>query len=174
MNEMFLLDTNTFLTPYESYYAPDLVPSFWNALEKVLTRHEKVAVLDLVEDEILKGEDNLTQWFQELAAKQIIKIISHNDIEIISWYGKILQFLQENPLYTDRALRNWAQQNIADPWLIAAAKAYGYTIITFEVPAGTITANSPTSKPKIPTVGRHFGVMCHNLYYFMRQMGIKL
>ena len=90
MNEMFLLDTNTFLTPYESYYALDLAPSFWNALEKVLTKHEKVAVLDLVEDEILKGEDNLTQWFQELTAKKIIKIISHDDIEIISWYGKVL------------------------------------------------------------------------------------
>lgn len=35
MSEKYLLDTNVFLTPYESYYAPDIVPSFWEALEDV-------------------------------------------------------------------------------------------------------------------------------------------
>ena len=59
-------------------------------------------------------------------------------------------------------------ESIADPWLIAAAKAYDYTIITLEASAGPITTSS--SKPKIPTVGAALGVRCENLFYFMRQV----
>lgn len=66
MSEKCLLDTNVFLTPYESYYAPDIVPSFWGALEEVFIKSNSIAVLDLVIDEILKGEDGLKTWIQNL------------------------------------------------------------------------------------------------------------
>lgn len=174
MSEKYLLDTNVFLTPYESYYAPDIVPSFWGALEEVFIKSNSIAVLDLVIDEILKGEDGLKTWIQNLWDQHEIQIISHSDVKIIESYGQVMQYLQESPYYTDRTLRNWAKDNIADPWLIATANAYEYTIITFEVPSGVIDIKSPTSRPKIPTVGKHFGITCQNLYYFMRKMGIKI
>lgn len=174
MSEKFLLDTNAFITPYESFYDPDLVPSFWKAFECVLVSHKQVAVLDLVADEILKGDDSLRQWFDDLVTNQKITIISRKDGQIIKSYRHVMNFLQDSPLYTQKALKNWADSGVADPWLIAAAQVYGYTIITFETPLGNIDEKSPTSKPKIPNVGSHFGVPCQNLYYFMKKMKIKI
>lgn len=76
--------------------------------------------------------------------------------------------MQDSPLYSDKALRAWSQAGIADPWLIAAAKAYSYTIITLEASAGKIT--TVCNKPKIPNVGGDLGVKCENLFSFMRKM----
>ncbi|MGN0945942.1 MAG: DUF4411 family protein [Megasphaera sp.] len=174
MSEKLLLDTNTFLTPYESYYAPDLAPTFWKKLEAVLAKNKNLAVLDLVTDELLKGKDELQEWIQSLIDLRKINIISHNDVEIIKWYSRVLQFLQDSPLYTPKALREWSKAGLADPWLIATAKAYDYTIITFEIPSGNIDVKSPSGRPKIPSIGSQFGIRCQNLYYLMRQMGIEL
>lgn len=174
MSEKFLLDTNVFLTPYESYYAPDIVPSFWDALEHILNKFDKIAVLDLVLSEILKGEDSLKTWIHTLSNQKKIHIISHKDTKILQSYTRVIQYIQESPFYNERALRNWSRDNIADPWLIATAYAYSYTIITFETSAGKIDINSPSSNPKIPTIGVHFNVACQNLYYFMRKMGIRI
>ena len=32
MVEKFLMDSNSFITPYRQYYAPDLAPTFWKKL----------------------------------------------------------------------------------------------------------------------------------------------
>ena len=75
-------------------------------------------------------------------------------------------------MYSDKALRNWSDVNVADPWLIATASTLGYTLVTFETSAGIISVNNPSGKPKIPDVARMFDVKCENLFYFMRKMNI--
>ena len=80
--------------------------------------------------------------------------------------------MQDSPLYSDKALRNWSDANVADPWLIAAASALGYTLVTFEASAGIISANNPSGRPKIPDIAKIFDVKCENLFYFMRKMNI--
>lgn len=34
VEEKFLIDSNSFMTPYRHYYAFDLVPSYWEELSK--------------------------------------------------------------------------------------------------------------------------------------------
>lgn len=63
-------------------------------------------------------------------------------------------------------------EGIADPWLIAEALAYQYTIITLETATGKIT--TVCNKPKIPSVGQDLGVKCESLFPFMRKMQFKL
>lgn len=87
---------------------------------------------------------------------------------IVEKYGEVLRFLQDSPLYSDKALRIWSDVNVADPWLIATASALGYTLVTFETSAGIISVNNPSRKPKIPDIARKFDVKCENLFYFMR------
>lgn len=170
MSEKFLMDTNTFITPYVMFYAPDLAPTFWKRLKTSLATN--VAILDLVRDEILKGEDGLSQWLSQLIDENSISIIKHGDEKILHEYSQVLGYLQNDEKYTARALRNWSIESVADPWLIATAKAYNYTIVTFETSSGPIT--TPTGKPKIPDVANHFCVKCENLYYYMKQKKIFL
>ncbi|MBQ7432096.1 MAG: DUF4411 family protein [Lachnospiraceae bacterium] len=168
IEEKFLLDSNSFMTPYQNYYPFDLAPGFWKQMKPKLACHS-VAVLDVVKDEILKGNDELTVWLEEI---HDLNVIDKRDIQIVQKYAQVLKYVQDSPLYTDKALRMWSNVSIADPWLIATASVYGYKIVTFETGAGKIS--TPSGKPKIPDIARQFDVNCVNLFYFMRKMGFQL
>lgn len=168
MKEKFLLDANTFITPFQSYYPFDFAPGFWIQLKPKL-KLNSVYVLDVAKNEIMKGEDELSEWFGAIPGANII---DRKNVSIVAKYSEVLRFLQDSPLYSDKALRNWSDVNVADPWLIAAAGALGYTLITFETSAGIISVNNPSGKPKIPDIAREFHVKCENLFYFMRKMNI--
>lgn len=166
--ERFLLDTNSFVTPYLSFYPFDFAPAYWEQLESILI-HDEVFLLDSVVDEIVKGDDDLTNWLKDVEG---IRIIRRQDSKIIEAYQKVLQIIQDSPYYTDRALRKWSAASVADPWLIAAASVYGQVIVTFEKSSGKIASGSPSSNPKIPDIAREMDVRCEDLYYFMRNEGI--
>lgn len=168
MEEKFLLDANTFITPFKNYYPFDLAPGFWRQLALKL-KMDTVFILDVAKNEVMKGEDQLSQWF---GSASNANIVDRRNEKIIDKYGEVLTFLQNSPLYSERALRNWSNINVADPWLIAAASAFGYTLVTFETSAGLISEDSPSGKPKIPDIARRFDVKCVNLFYFMRKMDI--
>lgn len=85
-----------------------------------------------------------------------------------------MQYVQSCGLYKEQALQAWAPGHIADPWLIAAAAVNDYTIITAEVPSGGLNPKNPNRSAKIPDVAKAFGVKTNNLYYMMRQLGIKI
>ncbi|MDO5575181.1 MAG: DUF4411 family protein [bacterium] len=169
VDEKFLLDANSFITPYQQYYPFDLTPGFWNQLKPALLK-DSVYVMDVVKNEIEKGGDSLTEWITSIDG---LEVLDRRDQTILANYGAVLKFLQESPLYNDKALRFWSDANVADPWLIAAASAKEYTLVTFEQSAGKIVPTSPSGKPKIPDIAREFNVKCVNLFYFMNEMNIK-
>lgn len=169
VEEKFLIDANSFMTPYQNFYPFDLTPGFWEQFKKAIL-NDSVSVLDVVKAEINKGEDELTDW---IAAMSELKTLDRRDQNILAKYGAVLSYLQNSPLYNDKALRAWSDASIADPWLIATAAAKGYTIITFEQSAGKISEKNPSGKPKIPDIAREFNVKCEDLYYFMRKMNIS-
>ena len=168
VEEKFLIDANSFMTPYQKYYPFDLTPGFWQQL-KIALLNDSVTVLDVVKAEILRGDDELTYWISEMSE---LKIMDRRDQSIMLKYSEVLNYLQCSPLYNDKALRSWSDVNVADPWLIAAAAAKGYTIITFEQSAGKISEKNPSGRPKIPDIAKVFEVKCEDLYYFMRKMNI--
>lgn len=168
MEEKFLLDANTFITPFKNYYPFDFAPGFWRQMESRI-KWNSVFILDAVQNEVMKGEDELSGW---LGAISDANIVDRRSEPVLMKYAEVLKFLQESSLYSDKALRSWSDVNVADPWLIAAASAFGYTLITFETSAGVISANSPSGKPKIPDIAREFDVKCENLFYFMRKVNI--
>ena len=55
---------------------------------------------------------------------------------------------------------------------IAAAKVYGYTLLSFEQSAGRITRRS--NNPKLPDVACHFQVPYTALFDMMRQENFRL
>lgn len=168
VTEKFLLDANSFITPYQNYYPFDLAPGFWKQFKPILL-DDSVYIMDIVKNEVEKGEDELTEWMSSIVG---LEVLDRRDPSIISKYSAVLKFLQDSPLYNDRALRSWSDAGVADPWLIAAACANEYTLVTFEQGAGRISPTNPSGKPKIPDIAREFGVKCVNIFYFMQKMNI--
>lgn len=168
--EKFLIDSNSFITPFNQYYAFDLVPAYWTEFSKH-TSSGRLILLDIVKDEINKGADDLSDWLNKQTGFVICK---HTLPAIINKYQAILQYIQTCGLYKNQALQTWAVADIADPWLIAAAAVNDYTIITAEVPSGGLSPKSPNKYAKIPDVANAFGVKTENIYYMMRQLGIQI
>ena len=164
MSEKYLIDANSLIRPARAYYPFDFAPSFWQQLRPKISL-DKIAVLDKVRDEVLKGTDELSAWISDLPNECIL---STQDMQILQKYREVLSFIQQSDKYSEAALRRWSQLDIADPWLISAAKVYGYTLLSFEQSAGTIPEGSRSKNPKLPDVARHFQVPYTSLFDMMR------
>ena len=127
--KVFLLDASALITPYRQYYAFDLVPSFWKKLKECF-ESGKIVILDKVWNELEKGGsgDDLSSWLT--SNKSLVNICTYKTEAVIQNYADVLQYIQVSDLYYESAIAAWAAEEIADPWLIAAARAGGYIIVT--------------------------------------------
>ena len=169
--ETFLIDANALITPYRFYYAFDLAPSFWKKLANAF-ENKRIVLLDKVKEELLKGQDELTNWIKE--NEDIIGICDYKTESVIANYQSVLQYIQTCGLYKESALTAWAPANIADPWLIAAAKANRYTVVTLESHSGGLSTKTPNKGAKIPDVAKALGVNTSSLFEMMRALEIAL
>ncbi len=167
-NKIFLIDANSLITPYESYYPFDLFPVFWEQMELYI-KHGKIAILDVIKEELEKGDDDLSKWIESM---EIPIYIDRRTKDVIEQYSEILSYIQSSEDYKESALMEWSKATVADPWLIAVAKTYGYEIITFEkyVP---INPGQPAKMAKIPNVAEVFGVRTSNLFDMLRSLGFN-
>lgn len=165
--EKFLIDANVFITTYRDRYPFDIAPSFWEWL-RLNIEAGNIILLDLVQAEVFKGDDELSNWIDDFSSECILD--HRKDGMLIQHYGEVLKYIQGCEFYKDSALKEWAKDDIADGWLIAAAKCYDWSIITFETRAGVLGAGHPSKNAKIPDVGDHFSVKCVNLLYAMREL----
>jgi hypothetical protein len=168
--EIFLVDSSSFMAPYRFYYAFDLVPAYWNAIIEFI-KSGRIVVLDMVEAEIDKGEDDLSRWMSEVDS---LEVIPHVNESTIGKYQEIIQFIATSGFYKESALNTWAQRNVADPWLIASAATNGYTLVTEEVGTNNLSIKQPQKAAKIPDVAGKFKVETINIYEMMRRLGIVI
>ena len=169
-SQIFLLDTNSFIAPHLNYYPFDFAPGFWEQMERSIN-NGRIAVLDLVKNEILQGNDQLKEWMADI---EIGHFIDRRDSNILALYGSVLQHVQNNPCYKPAALAEWARGAVADPWLIATAAAKDFTLITFEEANKGLNPRNPSRNAKIPDVAREFSVKTENLFYMMRELNFAL
>ncbi|MCL2153104.1 MAG: DUF4411 family protein [Oscillospiraceae bacterium] len=168
--KIFLVDANTFITPYRGYYPFDLAPKFWRNLEEKII-DGSIAILDKVYDELSAGGDDLSDWLSKISSySQIV----HKNPDIITIYSDILTHIQTSGLYTSKALTEWSDIRIADPWLVACAKINEFTVVTFEASNANLNNQSPSSHPKIPDICKEFGVEHTNLFNMMRALSINV
>jgi len=167
---VFLIDTNSLITPYRMYYPFDLAPNFWRCMETRI-KDGSIVILDKVYDELLKGKDALSNWLVGIGP---FNQIEHKDPSIIKKYGEVLAHIQTSGFYKPKALSEWSNNNVADPWLIACASVLKYTIVTFEGPNKSLSKAFPSSDPKIPDVCKEFGVVHKNLFDMMRALSFNI
>lgn len=169
-NEIFLLDTNSFITPHLTYYPFDFAPGFWEQMEFNIN-NGCIAVLDMVKNEILQCNDSLKNWMEDL---EIQRFVDRRTPDILNKYAEVIQAVQNNPCYKTSALTEWSKNNVADPWLIATASVNNYTLITFEVPNNGLNPRNPSKNAKIPDVSKEFNVKTESLFYMMRKLRFEL
>ena len=167
-DSLFLLDANALITPYNQYYAFDLVPSFWKALSKQI-KTKRIALLDVARNEI--NNEELSDW---IVKQEELIIFNHIEAKVIEEYRRVMQYVNDCGLYLKSAFDLWAQEKVADPWLIAAASVNQFVIITTEVPSGGLGINNPNKEAKIPDVAKAFDVECRDVFSFMRALGIRI
>ena len=87
-NELFLIDANSLITPYLTFYSFDLAKTFWNQMEWHI-QNGNIAILDLVKLEVLKGKDSLKEWMENIEVGQLIDLYrppkvrpKSNDLEV--------------------------------------------------------------------------------------------
>lgn len=168
-NEVYLIDSNSFIEPYRRYYQFSFASTFWRFLQNCI-KTGNVAVLDLVYDEIGTGNDSLAEWINSFD----LSVIDHREKNIITNYSIVLNHISKNPCYSSAAFDAWANAPVADPWLIATAMTDSkYIIVTFEVPNKNLTETQKTKKVKIPDVAAAMNVQCINLFDLIKKLDFK-
>lgn len=162
--EIYLIDSNSFMTPFRFYYAFDLVLTYWEKIRQYF-EEGRMVVLDMVQKEIETGEDELAVWLREI---DNLTVIRHVKPDIIQKYQEVMQYIEECGLYKQSAVNAWAPSSVADPWLIATAAVNGFTLIT--VSSMTLNIKQPNKTAKIPDVVKEFGVKTANVFYMMRML----
>lgn len=166
----YLIDTNSLITPYKTYYPFDFAEKFWEQLKNAI-ESGSIVILDMVKEELCKGDDELSVWVQQFDNSLLL---NHKEPSIIRKYAEILQYVQVSEYYDEKALMDWSKDDVADPWLIATAHTYGYKIITFETPNPNLNKTNRCKRAKIPDVSNKFSVECENLYYMMRKLNFTI
>ena len=90
--EIFLLDANSFITPYKQYYAFDLIVPYWDEIIKYIN-NGRIVVLDMVKNEIMSGKDELSKWLKNIDS---LNTIPHKEINTVLKYQEVIQYVKKS------------------------------------------------------------------------------
>lgn len=152
----YLLDSNVFIEAKNRHYGFDFCPAFWNWLERQNADRGKVASIDKVADELISGEDELSEWAKEQGSnfflpinEAVLPVLS----EVSVWAST------QN--YEASAISTFLQ--VADYWLVAYARAHNYIIVTHE------TSSDSIRKIKIPNACIGLGIQFVTPFEMLRR-----
>ena len=127
-----------------------------------------MAIIDKVRNEVYGH--NCPEIDTCLDAVKNTLVICEEVNGIVQAYGTVLnQITRPENGYQPTAVREWADKHIADPWLIATAKFYGATIVTFEQPQAE--SDRPWRHPKILSVASQLSINTESLFAFTQNDG---
>jgi Domain of unknown function (DUF4411) len=151
---VFSLDTSGFLDAWTRNYPPDTFQAFWDRMDAAATA-ETIKVSEEVARELAKKDDGAAAWIEA----RTVMIVS-TDVVI---QEKVKEILKTHP----RLVNASKSRSGGDPFVIAVASIYKYSVITGELPTGNL------KKPHIPDVCSALGVPFMNLLEFVRSQGWK-
>nr|WP_180319381.1 DUF4411 family protein [Delftia acidovorans] len=134
----YLIDANVFIQAKNMYYRFDFCGGFWDWL-KIAHENDLVFSIKKVKDELTAWEDNCCAWVKTLPDTFFIDDMA--DAKVMAEYRTIMKWIAGTD-FKDTAKKEFAKNEVADAFLIAAAKAHGYTVVTQE-------QSNPASRRKI-------------------------
>lgn len=158
-NKTYCLDANVLIQAWQSYYAPQICPSYWDIINE-LGIQNKIFMPKNVFEEIARTEDDLSKW------------LKNSQIPIRKIDEQVTKCLQE--IYaSDPSHRflvyNLKGRSLADPWVIAHAMKEKATVVTKE---NKVLSQKP-NKIKIPNVCEKMNVPCINDFQLIEELGIR-
>lgn len=165
----YLLDSNIYINFYDRYYRHNLFPSFWLSFSGIVNKN-------VVIPNIVVNEQYQDEWFVEWL-QQNFQGSKLDHRQFAKEWGEVLLHIKNSNLYTDGALnsaRGWANERIADPWLIAIAKRENLTIVTDENKNINLNPNSPSKAAKIPDICEDLGIRCIKMNEYFTEIGLRI
>jgi hypothetical protein len=157
----YLLDANVFIQAKNLYYRFDFCEGFWSWIEDAHTGGCAYSILK-VKDELMAGSkgDPAKAWASNLPGAFFLADVSN--AECMKVYGEVINWAQSVKQYKDNAKEKFASFGNADAFLIAAAKCYGFEIVTQE-------KSAPDSQSHIylPDAAKAMKVQTHFIYDFL-------
>jgi hypothetical protein len=151
----YLLDSNVFIQAKRLHYGMDFCPAFWDWLEKE-NRAQKVFSIEKVEDELLAGEDDLSDWSRDKGAGFFLR----PDEKVLEALQKVSAWTTSQQ-YDPAAVSTFFQ--VADYYLVAHALGYQHVVVTHEI------ASDGRRKVKIPNVCIGLKIKCITPFEMLRR-----
>lgn len=159
MVNKYCLDANVLIQAWQKYYNPRFCPDYWNILIE-LGKRDKIFIPELVYEEIIRTEDDLTKWLK--ASKITIKKITE-PVTIC-----LQKIYAADPLHRN-LVDNINGRSLADPWVIAHSIHEISIVVTKE--EKIIALNS--KRIRIPNVCDNMGVRWINDFQFIEELDIR-
>ena len=152
---IYVFDTNS-LSVFNNYY-PATFPKLWERLDMLADEGTITSVSEVLRE---LENDNRSTFIQQWAKnhKSVFAKPSNEELLVVQ---QILAIPHFQVLISNKAILKGTP--VADPFVVAAAKVKGATVVTEE-------ALKPNAA-KIPNVCGHFGVKCIDLEIFMSDEG---
>ncbi len=150
---IYVFDTGAFIV-LKNYY-PTAFPTLWGRIAKAAAIGELVSVREVFNElHNYNDTDFIQDWAKE--HKNIFASPSNDELLIVQ---QILAIPHYQTLLSTKAILKGTP--VADPFVVAAAKHKGATVVTQE--------GLKPNAAKVPNVCQHFDVHCLNLESFMAQ-----
>jgi len=154
-------DANVFIEPNKRYYSFALAPGYWTFLEQKGTEGVILSSTMVYDELVGDKEDDLAEWAK---SQKDSGLFVEPDQAVQANFELIAAYVQAN--YVLQAVSEFLAG--ADPWIIAHARTYGGSVVTFE------TRNANRRKVKIPNVCDAFNVEVEDLFVVLKALGLTL
>lgn len=152
---IYVFDTSAFIV-LKNFY-PSTFPTLWGRLDALVGSGTVISVREVFNElHNYNDADFIQDWAKQ--HKAVFAKPSNAELLIVQ---KILAIPHFQTLVGNKAILKGTP--VADPFVVAAAKAESATVVTQE--------GLKPNAAKIPNVCQHFGVPCMNLETFMAQQG---
>ncbi|MBX7229628.1 MAG: DUF4411 family protein [Burkholderiaceae bacterium] len=151
----YLLDANVFIQAKNLYYGLDFCPAFWEWISANNTKGQVISI-DKVFDEIIAGEDELTDWVKNVGNT----LFRPTNTLVITQLTKVSDWAMTQN-YEPGAINDFFQG--ADYYLIGHALAGTHIVVTHEV------VSNSTKRIKIPNACAGLNVKFMTPYEMLRR-----
>jgi len=156
----YVIDTNALIDLYRRWYSRDIFPTLWGKFEALISQGLVISSLQVFK-EIEQKDDELLKWAKE--EKEMFKDLDERQ-------DRYMREIMSNPIPGfNLGLVNVRKfKSVADPFVIALARAKRWTVITSEKYVN-INPKNPDARPRIPNVCKHYGLKWSSLPDFFRE-----
>ena len=149
---IYIFDSSTLIDLFRHFYLGRF-PTLWQDFD-ILVSNKSIVSVSEVAKELQQKHDRLSEWVKN--HRKIFLKPTSDELEFVKEIFNIPHFQK---LIKKRELLEG--KPVADPFVIAKAKALGAFVVTQE--------DDKKNAAKIPNVCRHFGIPCLNLEGFMEK-----